>query len=123
MSIQTITALKSVQLQSLPFIAEEARRRANSYLAQVVSTGYRAIEPELVPLEEPIWQFVIQYKVPTLSPIRVGLLEVNALTGEVLPLTINQIETMRDRARAYLTCNAPSPTLGITNNPIWTSTK
>jgi hypothetical protein len=110
MSIQTITALKSVQLQSLPFIAEEARRRANSYLAQVVSTGYRAIEPELVPLEGPIWQFVIQYKVPTLSPIRVGLLEVNALTGEVLPLTINQIETMRDRARAYLTCNAPSPT-------------
>lgn len=38
-----------------------------------------------------------------LSPIRVGLLEVNALTGEILPLTINQMETMRDRARAYLT--------------------
>lgn len=110
MSVQTITAMNSVQLQSLPFIAEEARRRANSYLAQYVSTGYRAIEPELVPLEGPIWRFVIQYKAPTLSAIRVGLLEVNALTGEVLPLTINQIETIRDRARAYLTCNAPSPT-------------
>lgn len=105
MSVQTVTTVTGVQMKTLPFLAEEARRRANSYLARFVSTGYRAIEPELVLLEEPIWQFVIQYKVPTLAPIRVGLLEVNALTGEVLPLTINQIETMRDRARAYLPCN------------------
>lgn len=109
MSIQTIPTMKNVQLQSLPFIAEEARRRANSYLAQYVSTGYRAIEPELVLLKEPRWQFVIQYKAPTLSPIRVGLLEVNALTGEVLAPTTNQIEAIRERARAYLTCNTPSP--------------
>jgi hypothetical protein len=107
MNVQTVTTLNDVQMQPLPFIAEEARRRANSYLAQYVSTGYRAIEPKFVPLEGPIWQFVIQYKAPTLLPIRVGLLEVNVLTGEVLAPTTNQIEAIRERARAYLTCNTP----------------
>lgn len=53
MSVQTVTTLNGVQIQALPFIAEEARRRANSYLARFVSTGYRAIEPELVLLEGP----------------------------------------------------------------------
>lgn len=109
--IQTIEASPNENEQDvevLRYSAEDARRQANSYLVSCVSTGYRGINPELLPLAPPIWQLVIQYKVPTLPPIRVGFIEVNAQTGEVLALSANQIETIRVRAREYLAANAPS---------------
>ena len=107
MTVQTIAPTNGVQTEPLRISAEDARRRANSYLVGYVSTGYRGIEPELVQLDPPVWQLVIQYKVPTLPSIRVGFLDVNAVTGEALPLTNDQIEKIRERARAFLTINAP----------------
>ena len=108
MAVQTVEATNSVWAVSPVFSADDARRRANSYLVSCVSTGYRGINPELIPLTPLVWQLVIQYKVPTLPPIRVGFLEVNAQTGEVIPLSPTQIEIIRERACAYLTANAPS---------------
>ena len=108
MPIPMIEASLSEEVKALLFSAEDARRQANSYLVSCVSTGYRGINPELLPLTPPIWQLVIQYKVPTLPPIRVGFIEVNAQTGEVIALAAHQIETIRVRAREYLAANAPS---------------
>lgn len=108
MTIQTLAAPSGLWAESFALSAEDARRRANSYLVSCVSTGYRGINPELVPFTPPIWQLIIQYKVPTLPPIRVGFLEVNAQTGEVIPLSPTQIEIIRERACAYLTANTPS---------------
>lgn len=108
MTIQPIATIAPIKGDSCTFSAEDARHRANSYLVGCVSTGYRAINPEFITMTPPIWQLVIQYKVPTLSPIRVGFLEVNAQTGEVTALSSSQIKAIRERVHAYLTANAPS---------------
>lgn len=111
MTVQTVTSPSDTALQALLFSAEDARRRANGYLVRYVSTGYQGINPELLPLASPVWQLVVQYKAPTLPPIRVGFLEVNAQTGEVIPLSSDQITTIRERAREYLAATAPSTTV------------
>ena len=108
MTVQTIEAPNSQWTESVAFSAEDARRRANHYLVSCVSTGYRGIDPAFLTLTPPVWQLVIQYKVPTLPPLRVGFLEINAQTGEVTPLSPDQIAAIRGRTREYLAANAPS---------------
>ena len=77
-------------------------------MTEFVSTGYRAKDPDLIMLDTPVWQVMVYYKVPTLTPVRVGFLDVDAITGEVVPFTDEQIETIRDRASAFVEFNTSS---------------
>jgi hypothetical protein len=84
-------------------LAEYARRQADSYLGSEVSLFYSATEGAFVPLTRPLWQFLIQVRLPRLGTLGIlGTLDVDAQTGEVIPLTQKQIKRIRERADALV---------------------
>jgi hypothetical protein len=84
-------------------LAEYARRQADSYLGAEVSLFYSATNGVFVPLTHPIWQFTIQVRLPRLGILGLmGTLDVDARTGEVIPLTNQQIKRIRERADALV---------------------
>ena len=113
MTLQSIEVTKTngAYTEPLWIPADDARRKANSYLARYVSTGYSAIDPELLILDTPVWQVLVQYKTPNLGPIRMGLLDVDAITGEIVPFTTDQIAAIRNRASAFVRLNTSPSTI------------
>ncbi|HMN26648.1 MAG TPA: hypothetical protein PKE45_00730 [Caldilineaceae bacterium] len=84
-------------------LAEYARRQADSYLGTEVSLFYSATDGIFVPLVRPIWQFSIQVRLPRLGVLGImGTLDVDAQSGEVIPLTHKQIKRIRERADALV---------------------
>lgn len=84
-------------------LAEYARRKADSYLGAEVSLFYSATHGVFIPLNYPIWQFAIQVRLPRLGLLGImGTLDVDAQTGEVIPLTGQQIKQIRERADALV---------------------
>jgi hypothetical protein len=84
-------------------ISEYARRRANGYLSMEVSLFYSAVDGIFVPLARPIWQFSIEVRLPRLGALGImGTIDVDAQTGEVIPLTPKQIKRIRERADALV---------------------
>lgn len=68
-------------------LGEYARRQANSYLSMYVGLQAIATTSVFVPLECPIWQFLIEIRLPQRSTIGVfGMLDVDARSGvEIQP--------------------------------------
>lgn len=65
-------------------LGEYARRQANSYLSMYVGLQAIATTSVFVPLECPIWQFLIEIRLPQRSTIGVfGMLDVDARSGEL----------------------------------------
>jgi len=84
-------------------LAEYARRQADSYLGTEVSLFYSATEGTFMPLARPLWQFLIRVRLPRLGTLGIlGTLDVDAQTGEVIPLTNKQIKRIRERADALV---------------------
>ncbi|MBX3059009.1 MAG: hypothetical protein KF770_21285 [Anaerolineae bacterium] len=76
-----------------------ARRRANGYFAQEVALFVVAGEPVLVLGEPSVWRIPAILRLRGFGEVAtVGSLNVNAHTGEPLPLTSEQIEEIRKRA-------------------------
>jgi hypothetical protein len=91
-------------------LAEYARRQADSYLGAEVSLFYSATNGVFVPLACPIWQFAIQVRLPRLGVLGImGTLDVDAQTGEVIPLTHKQIKRVRERADALVEFRTQTP--------------
>jgi hypothetical protein len=75
----------SVHVQAEVVSAEAARRRANVWLLENVGNLLRAEEPELVAGETLTWRVDVVLTSPTRGALgRVGRLEIEAMTGEVL---------------------------------------
>lgn len=84
-------------------LGEYARRRADSYLGAEVSLFYSATDGVFIPLARPIWQFAIQVRLPRLGVLGImGTLDVDAQSGEVIPLTHKQVTRIRERADALV---------------------
>jgi hypothetical protein len=84
-------------------LSEYARRKANGYLSMDISLFCSASDGVLIPLERPIWQFAIRFGMPRLGELGIlGTLDVDAQTGEPMPLTSKQIKQMRARADAIV---------------------
>jgi hypothetical protein len=84
-------------------VAEYARRQADRYLGMQVSLFYSATEGVFIPLARPLWQFLLQVRLPHRGVLGIlGTLDVDAQTGEVLPLTHKQIKRIRERADALV---------------------
>lgn len=81
---------------------EQAIRKANGYLTMYVGMFFGATDPVLLPLEQPIWQVTAYFQMYDIGPFAVGLLDVDATTGIVKPLSNEQIETILDRADAFV---------------------
>jgi hypothetical protein len=84
-------------------LGEYARRRANGYLSREVSLFYSATAGLFVPVARPLWQFSIEVRLPRLGVLgSMGTIDVDAQTGEVVPLTHKQIKRIRERADALV---------------------
>jgi hypothetical protein len=84
-------------------LGEYARRRANGYLSMEVSLFYSATDGIFVPLARPVWQFSIEVRLPKLGALGImGAIDVDAQSGEVIPLTHQQIKRIRERADALV---------------------
>lgn len=89
---------------------DQARRRANGYLTKYVSMYFGATNALFLPLEPPIWQLSVIFRRNQLEPVQLGFLDIDAQTGQVIPLTDQQIHQLRQRAHAYVISHSRSTT-------------
>ena len=83
-------------------LGEYARRRAERYLGDHIAMFFNAAEPMFVPGDPARWQVTIVFKRYHLGPFTLGVMDVNAQTGEPLPLTKSQLKRIRERAHALV---------------------
>jgi hypothetical protein len=88
-------------------LAEYARRRASSYLDEHLSMFYGGTDPVFVAGEPPVWQVTIVFHMYDVGPFTLGVLDVDAKTGEPIPLSKRQLQRIRERTRA-ITRHQPS---------------
>ncbi len=87
-----------------------ARRRANGYLAREVALFIIAGEPMLILRDHPCWQMPAILRLRGFGNLaEVGLIDVDAQTGEVTPLSEAEIQAIRQRAHDIAARLAPSP--------------
>lgn len=80
-----------------------ARRAANGYLSRHVGIAFGAIAGVYVPVSTPIWQFGIEFRLPRLGCLGImGTIDLDAETGEPLPLSSTEIRKIQDRANAIV---------------------
>lgn len=85
-----------------------ASRRAKGYLTCEVGMAFRPDNPVLVWGEQPVWRMFIYLHLRGFGPTAtLGTIDVDARSGEVIPLTTEQIITMQDRADELATRLAP----------------
>lgn len=78
-----------------------ARRSVNGYLGSEVAMSMLAHNPRLVVDGQPLWRFDIDLCLPELGYIAtLGSIDVDALTGAVVPLNLNQLTSLQERAGA-----------------------
>lgn len=88
---------------------DAARRRANGYLARYVGLAMEAGDPALVWGHKPIWRMPIYLTLRGWGQVaKLGELDVDALTREVLPFSHTQIKEM------HYTLSLPLSKLKIT---------
>ncbi len=82
-----------------------ARRRVNGYLAMRVMMAVLGGEPVLILGQRPVWRVPARFSPPGMknaAPTIIGSIDVDANSGEVIPLTDAQIEAMRLLANAIV---------------------
>lgn len=89
-------------------LAEYARRRASSYLDEHLSMFYGGMDPVFVAGDPPVWQVTIVFHMYDVGPFTLGVLDVDAKTGEPISLSKRQLQRIRERTRA-ITRHQPSP--------------
>lgn len=89
-----------------------ARRRANGFLTGQVTMMVLAGEPVLVLGEErPVWRVPACLHLPDLGEVTtVGTIDVDALTGQVIPPLAKQLTLMQRRANEIATRLTPTTT-------------
>jgi hypothetical protein len=92
----------------LPFLA---KTRVNGYLSRHIAFFASASgQPTFVASNPPVWRVTTALRLSDHDQvIELGVVEVNALTGEVIPLPEHQLQTMQNHAQdvaATLECSA-----------------
>ncbi|MEZ4866212.1 MAG: hypothetical protein R3C14_33150 [Caldilineaceae bacterium] len=83
-------------------LGEYARKRADRYLGDQIGMYFDATDPVFVPRESPCWQVTIVFKRYHLGPFTLGVMDVDAKTGEPIPLTKTQLKRIRERTHAFI---------------------
>ena len=84
-------------------------RRAGSrrWLDQQLAMKYSASGGLWIPLDPPVWQFSIAFSLQDVHLDPLGVIDVNAQTGTVLPLSTHQLNHLRERVRAVIQHRQP----------------
>ncbi len=81
--------------------ADEARRKANGFLLNHLS--YLTLgehQPELVVGERVVWRVAVNHTLPGFGAIgRIGTIDVDVESGEIQPVSPEQLEEMKQRAK------------------------
>lgn len=83
-------------------LAEYARRRASWYLDANLSLFFSAADPVVVPGDPPTWQMTIVFKMYDVGPLTLGVMDVDAQTGEPVSLTDEELTRIRERTSAII---------------------
>ena len=83
-------------------LSEYARRCATAYLSDTLSLFFGAIDPVFVPGNPPRWRVTIEFKMYEVGPFSVGMLDIDAHDGDVLPLPDSQIKQIQERTSAFI---------------------
>ena len=81
-------------------VGEYARRQADRYVEDAIAPFFKAVEPLFIPHYLPRWQVKIVTIFFRNDPL--GAMNVDATTGEPIPLTKQQLDQVRERVRAFL---------------------
>jgi hypothetical protein len=101
-SAEGVLTIKTPALEgTIQVSPDSARRRANGYLARYVALAMEAGEPMLAWGERPRWRMPVYLHLRGFGQVaKLGEIEVDAMTREVIPLSKDQITEMQDRADA-----------------------
>ncbi|HSN77364.1 MAG TPA: hypothetical protein VL334_20025 [Anaerolineae bacterium] len=92
-------------------VSDQVRRRAQGYLTEHVAMALRPGEPVLVWGDKPVWRTPVWLHLRGHGQVAaVGSLDVDAATGEVIPLSPDQIRGMQDRADVFARRLTPQTT-------------
>lgn len=86
----------------------QARRLARRWLDQHLSMKFSAAGGQWLPLNPPLWQFTIEFTLQAVQLESLGVITVNAQTGAVPPLPVEQLHHLREHVRATIQL-CPSP--------------
>ncbi|MEM7127711.1 MAG: hypothetical protein AAF702_15360 [Chloroflexota bacterium] len=95
----------------IPISPDSARRRVNGYLTMYVSMALVGADPVLVMKErKPFWRVSMNLRWPGWGYIStLGHVDVDAQTRDVVPLSIEQIQRIQDKADALIKLIASDP--------------
>ena len=99
-------------IQEIAISPVQARRKAAGFLATEVSMAIRAGDPILIAGQRPLWRIPAQLQLPGIkdshAPI-IGSVDVDAITGSVIPLAPDQIISLQNQADAFAASSSSSP--------------
>ena len=82
---------------------EQARRRANGFLSREVALFAEADTPVLMLGNRPIWRLNIHLMLRGKGDMgQIGVIDVDAVTGEIIPLSGQQIREIQNHARTQI---------------------
>lgn len=94
----------------IPVSPDVARRRVSGYLAREVALFLTTGEPVLMLGEPHRWRIPAVLRLRGLGELAaVGTVDVDALTGQIIPLPNEALQVMRTRANDIASRLAPSP--------------
>ena len=90
---------------------EQARRRANGFLSREVALFAEADTPVLMLGSHPIWRMNIHLMLRGKGDVgQIGVLDVDAVTGEISPLSEQQIREIQNYARTIVASSPQATT-------------
>lgn len=102
----------SIQID-IPVSPETARRRANGYLAMHVALLLGTSDPRLLMGDPLTWKLSVNLHLPSIGYVgQVGTIQINALTGDVIPLSATDIQLYQERAYDLIGHFSPAATTG-----------
>jgi hypothetical protein len=91
-------------------VSEYARRAASRYLNDHLSMFYSGADPLFVPGDRAVWQVSVIFKLSERECFTLGVMDVEAQSGQPLPLSTQQLERIRERTRAIIGHPTPATT-------------
>jgi hypothetical protein len=93
----------------IPISPDMARRRANGYLGLHVGLLLGTSDPRLIVDDCPHWKLAVNLHLPGLGYVgQVGVISVDATTGDVIPLSADAMQAIQDRAHDLIVHFAPA---------------
>lgn len=83
-------------------VGEYARRQAERYLGDQLGMYFNGVDPVFVPGDSPRWQVTIVFKRYHTGPFTLGVMDVDAQTGEPISLSKRQLHHIRERVHALV---------------------